>query len=83
MKKSDFEPRQAVSPLALSLAQGASAVGIGSRKFAQEIAAGKIPSVKIGKRRLVTPEALSKYIEEHTVRAHDASETARRILARD
>jgi high-affinity K+ transport system ATPase subunit B len=68
------------SPIAFSLKEGARMVGLGDRKFHQEVLDGKIDVVKIGKRRLVTLSALTTYIDKNTVRAFDAADVARHIL---
>lgn len=66
--------------LAYSLKEAASIIGLGDRKFHQEVLDGKIDVVKIGKRRLVTRTALSNYLEVNTCRAFNATEEAQRIL---
>lgn len=68
------------SRMAFSLKEGARIVGLGDRKFHQEVLDGKIDVVKIGKRRLVTMAALSAYLEKNTVRAFDPTNEAQQIL---
>ena len=69
--------------LAYSIPQGARSAGLGERKFHQLILNGAIASVKIGKRRLVTPEAIAAFLAKHTVPAIDSADIARRILANE
>ena len=51
-----------VSPLALSLTDAAQALGIGSTKLGQLVASGELPTVSIGRRRLVLAEDLTAYV---------------------
>jgi excisionase family DNA binding protein len=49
-------------PLALSVEQAAHAVGLGRTKVYELLASGELPSVKVGKRRLVRVEALQRLL---------------------
>lgn len=66
--------------LAYSLKEAASIIGLGDRKFHQEVLDGKIDVVRIGKRRLITLEAINIYLEKNTVKAIDAASFAKNIL---
>lgn len=77
-----MEKRDSTNPpqLAYSLKDAARIIGLGGRKFHQEVLDGKIDVIKIGKRRLVTLAALTAYIDKNTVRAFDAPTIAKGII---
>jgi excisionase family DNA binding protein len=53
----------------LSVEQAADALGIGRTLLLREAAAGRIVTVKVGKRRLVSESALADYIAARTADA--------------
>jgi len=53
-------------PLAHSIVDGGARLGVGRTTMYALIDAGEIPTVKIGKRRLVTEAALVDYLERHS-----------------
>lgn len=67
-------------PIAYALRDGAKLLGVSLRKLHGEILLGRIDSVKIGRRRLVTPAALNQYIQKNTIKAFNAADEAARIL---
>ena len=52
------------SPLAHSIADAAVAIGIGATKICQLVASGELPSITIGRRRLIAAEDLAAFIRE-------------------
>jgi len=50
--------------LAHSLTDAARSLNIGTTKLGELVASGEIPSFKIGRRRLVTPDALAEYVRK-------------------
>jgi len=50
------------SPLLLSIDETAAALGIGRSLLLQKVYAGEIESIRIGRRRLISADALSGYI---------------------
>ena len=49
----------------LSVAEAATALGIGKTMAYQEIAAGRLRSIKAGRRRLVPETSLSDWLHDH------------------
>ena len=54
---------QPVEPLAVSVPEAASAIGLSIPHVWREIALGKIASVKVGRRRLIMLDDLREYLE--------------------
>ena len=50
------------TPLAFSPNDGARMVGLGRTTFYDLLATGRIPSIKVGRRRLVTLAALEQFL---------------------
>ena len=55
-------------PLAMAPADAARMAGVGRTKLYEAISEGELESVKIGKRRLVTVEALKAWLNANVVR---------------
>ena len=58
-----------LKPIAHGVAEGASLVGISYAKMKQEIAAGRIRSVKAGRRRLIPAQALLEWLADREAEA--------------
>jgi excisionase family DNA binding protein len=56
-------------PLLHKRENGAARLGISLRKFDELVATGELPSVKIGKRRLVSENALLNFIKKHETKS--------------
>jgi excisionase family DNA binding protein len=63
------ELQNAVSVLAVGPTEAARLAGVGRTTVYEAIGAGKLKSVKIGKRRLITIEALRAWLLAHEVAA--------------
>ena len=63
MPKSIFSIETQVSQLAFSLAEAASAIGVGTSTLHELIATGKLPVRKLGRRSLVLREDLEDYLQ--------------------
>lgn len=50
-----------MQPILRPLPEGWEALGIGRTKFLELVSAGEIPTVRIGRRRLVSTDALEAY----------------------
>jgi excisionase family DNA binding protein len=61
--KSIFSIETQVSRLAFSLADAASAIGVGKSTLHELIATGKLPVRKLGRRSLVLREDLEDYLQ--------------------
>ena len=51
-----------IAPLALGVVEAAEAIGVGRSTMIRLVDAGKIRSVKIGRRRLIPVEELNRYL---------------------
>lgn len=61
--------RDLTGPLAVAPAEAARLAGVGRTTIYEAIGAGALRSVKIGKRRLITMEALRAWLLAHEVTA--------------
>lgn len=52
--------------LLIGVEKAAQALGIGHSKLYELLAAGEIPSVKVGRRRLVEPKALAEWVSRQS-----------------
>jgi excisionase family DNA binding protein len=59
------KPTRPVAPVALSIDETIRATGLGRSTIYQEMAAGRLKSFKIGRRRFVSPEALTQWRAAH------------------
>ena len=59
--------------LAYPIPEAAAELGIGRTTLYGEIAAGRLPTITIGRRRLVTRQALEDYLAARVARAGDAA----------
>ena len=69
--------------LLLDIRQAAGALGVCPRTLAALVSAGKVPSVKLGKRRLFSVKALERFIEQEeaaAVAGASAQPTPRAVL---
>lgn len=48
----------------LSIDQACAALGLGRSRTYQEISSGRLPSIRVGRRRLVPAAAIARYIAE-------------------
>lgn len=55
-----------LTPIAVSIADGAKLIGVGRSRLYLEIRAKNLPTYKVGGRRLVRPGDLSAWLEKHT-----------------
>ena len=62
----------------LSLKETEAALNLGHTKVCELVADGDIESIKIGRRRLITPEAIDRFIERMTAGEPTASELRRK-----
>jgi len=62
------QPRQ-IQPVGLSIEETIKATGLGRSSLYKEIAAGRLKSYKVGRRRLVSPEALKQWAQAAESRA--------------
>lgn len=69
--------------LAYSIKEAAHLAGLGERKFHQLTLNGAVDVVRIGKRRLITPDAIAAFLAKNTVPAIDSADIAKRILANE
>lgn len=53
---------KAIEPLAFSVSDASKALGLGTTKLYEEIGAGRLRTVTVGTRRLVTRAALDEYV---------------------
>ena len=53
-------------PIAISVAEAAERIGVSRAALYPLVMSGDIPSIKIGKRRLVPISALRGWVEQHT-----------------
>jgi hypothetical protein len=51
-----------MEPLAISIPAAAAACGMGHTRFREEVAAGRVKTVRIGSRRLITAQSLQDYV---------------------
>lgn len=51
-----------MEPLAMSIPEAARACAVGHTRFREEVTAGRVETVRIGRRRLVTRRALEEYV---------------------
>jgi hypothetical protein len=51
-----------MEPLAISITAAATACGLGKTKFYEEIAAGRVKTVRVGSRQLCTAQSLRDYV---------------------
>ena len=58
------QPRQ-IEPVGLSIEETIRATGLGRTSIYKEIAEGRLRSFKIGRRRFVSPEALTRWRNEY------------------
>jgi excisionase family DNA binding protein len=63
-----FHPTD-TAPEALSVEQAASAAGVSRTFLYERISSGELPSIKAGKRRLVRPDALRRWLASLETRA--------------
>jgi len=68
---------------AYSIKEAALSAGLSERNVHQLALQGAIASVKIGRRRLITPQALHAFLSKHTQPAIDPAKLAREILANE
>lgn len=61
----------------LSVKETEEALNLGHTKVCELIAAGDIESIKIGRRRLIKPEAIDRFIERMVAEDPTASEQAK------
>ena len=52
-----------IAPVGLSIADACRAAGIGRSMLYEEIAAGRLKTFKVGRRRLVSPRALQEWAD--------------------
>ncbi len=71
------------SRTAFSIREAARSAGLSERNVHQLALIGAIASVKVGRRRLITPQALDAFLAKHTQPAIDPAEIARKILANE
>jgi excisionase family DNA binding protein len=55
-----------------SIDEGIEATGLKRTKFLEEIYTGRLKSVKVGRRRLITTQALEDYVESLVQQAADS-----------
>jgi excisionase family DNA binding protein len=65
--REDREPRHSVGVLAVAPDEAARLAGVGRTTLYAAIGAGALRSIKIGKRRLITIEALRAWLLAHEV----------------
>ena len=53
-------------PLAFPIPEAASVIGVGRTTLYAEITAGRLPTITIGRRRLVTRRALEDYLDSRS-----------------
>lgn len=58
-------PREPLPPLLVSVKEAAQLYGISLRHMVNLLDAGEIPSLKLGRRRMVAYAALVEHIERH------------------
>ena len=63
------KPTPAFEALAYSVAEAAAALGISENTARTEIAAGRLPSLRVRRRLLVPKKALAGWVAQNTVRA--------------
>jgi len=61
------------SPLAYGIPEAAAVIGIGRTTLYAEIGAGRLPTITIGRRRLVTRDALEDYLDRCAAEPLDAA----------
>lgn len=59
-------PREPLQPLLVSVTEAATLYGISRRHMITLLDNGEIPSLKLGRRRMVAYAALVEHIERHT-----------------
>lgn len=64
---------QANEPLAVSVGDAAAMAGVGRTTLYAALTEGSLPSLKIGKRRLIRTEALKGWIAAHEADSEKAS----------
>jgi excisionase family DNA binding protein len=57
--------RENLTPIAVSIADGAKLIGVGRSRLYLEIRSKSLPTYKVGGRRLVRPVDLSAWLEKH------------------
>lgn len=78
MKVTKLKRRDGGSPrMCMSVEEAARALGLSRGRVFELIAIGEVPSLKVGRRRLVPVEALKVWISEQTVRALSATQDSR------
>jgi excisionase family DNA binding protein len=58
-----------VEPVGLSIEEIVDATGLGRSSIYKEIAAGRLRTFKVGRRRFATPQALRQWAAAHEARA--------------
>ena len=65
MKKIPAHPNPSAAPEAVSVDEAARRAGVSRAFLYERLAAGELPSIKLGKRRLVRVEALRAWLASH------------------
>ena len=60
--ESDMDEEPTETPLAVSVGTGAALAGISEARLWQEVASGRLPTVRIGKRRLILRSSLEAWL---------------------
>ena len=58
--------QQKIDRLAVSVSEAAEAIGVCRAQGYNMVASGELPSIHVGRRRLVPVEGLRQYVVEHT-----------------
>jgi excisionase family DNA binding protein len=65
MKKTAAHPDRSAAPEAVSVEEAARRAGVSRAFLYQRLASGELPSIRLGKRRLVRVEALRAWLLGH------------------
>lgn len=60
-----MDTERPASKLAFSIAEAVKATSVGRTRLYEEIAAGRLPTFKIGKRTLIATEDLRAWLDSH------------------
>lgn len=61
--QTDREVKAALERVAYGMAEGAEAIGIGLTCFSELVMSGQIPSLRVGKRRLIRKTDLTAFVD--------------------